>query len=102
MLTLEKQATERWGVGFDFDGKLPADATISGGTGTVLDFDNASADVSATLLVSTTATIDGTVATRVTGGTKGRRYLLSCTVTLSTGDPADTLTESILIQVLDW
>jgi hypothetical protein len=99
---LEKLSSERWGVGFDFTGKLPTGASISSGTATATDLSDNS-DVSATLLVSTTASISGNVATvRLQSGTKGRKYLVLLTVVLSTGAPADTLTESLVVSVLDW
>lgn len=102
MANLEKHATERWGVGFDFTDKVPDGATIASGTATATDLADGS-DVSATLLVSTTASISGLVATiRVTAGTKGHTYQVLLTVVLSTGTPADNLTESLIVHILDW
>lgn len=101
-MNLEKLSGERWAVGFDFEDKLPSGATISAGTATATDLADGS-DVSATVLVSTTATVSGDVATvRIQAGTKGHLYHIELTVTLTTGTPADQLTESLLVRVLDW
>ena len=102
MSTLEKLAAERWGVGFDFTGKLPVGATISSGTATATDLADNS-DASSTLLVSPTAVVSGAVATvRIQAGTRGRTYAVHLTAVLSTGTPADQLTEALLVKVLDW
>ena len=102
MANLEKLSSERWGVGFDFADALPDGATIVSGSATATDLGDQS-DASSTLLVSTTATISGAVATvRVQAGTAGHTYQVLLTVVLSTGSPADQLTEALLISVLDW
>ena len=91
----EKQPTETYTIGVDFEDKLPAGASVTAGT--VGAFDPAGADVSGTVLSSTNATISGTQARiKVLAGTHGIDYRLKFQITLSNSDVRE---KDILMQV---
>lgn len=96
MLTYVKRPAEEFTVAVEWATKLPSGATLSSGTLVAVDRMTGS-DVSATVLASTTATISGTQASlKGKVGTSPTDYLITMTVTLSTGDK---LIEEILMQV---
>ena len=85
MPLFSKQPPEQYTIGFDFAGKLPTGTSLA--SGSVAAVDAAGADVSATILGSTTAGISGTKGTvLVKAGTAGVRYKITFLMTLSNGD----------------
>src|SRR5262245_17488127 len=92
-----KQPIETYTIASEFEGKLPAGASLS--TGVVAAFDLAGTDVSGIVLSGTTASIVGTQARiRVLAGNHGFDYRLRFRVTLTN---SDVLEEDILMQVVN-
>lgn len=85
MTDFTKQPSEQFPIAFEYFGNLPFGATIVSGTASaynVTDSSEATDDV----IQSTDATIVGTQArVGIEGGTDGKTYKITCTVTLSDG-----------------
>ena len=80
-----KQPAEDYDIALDFNGKLPAGASLSSGTVSAIRLDTG-ADQTAVVLGSTVATISGTQASiHIQAGTDGIQYKITILFTLSTG-----------------
>lgn len=95
MNSFSKQPAETYVIAVDMSGKLPVGATIA--SGMVAAFDPSLADVSATVLSGTVATIVGDEAQiGVKAGTHGVLYKIRFRLTLTSGD---ILEEDVVMTV---
>lgn len=95
---IEKQPNEQYPIAVEYSGKLPATTDLSSGTWSAIDT-STGADATATVLVSSSATISGTQARGVVkGGISGKTYKLTLLVTLTDGSK---LEDDINMAVVD-
>lgn len=95
MHVITKRPTESYSTAIDFAGLLPTGSTIVSGTLAAVNRTTGATDNS--VLASTTATVTTTTAAfKGQAGTSPADYLITLTVTLSTGD---VLVEEVLLQV---
>lgn len=86
MPEFRKHPAETYPIGVDYTGKAPVGASLVSATWAALDLFDTS-DASSTVLASTTAVIEGSIAkARVQSGTLMHRYRLGITALFDTGD----------------
>lgn len=96
MLTYVKRPTEQFSLPVDWASKIPSGATLTSGALTAVNRETG-ADVTASVLTSSTATVAGTVASAIgRAGASPTDYLITMTVTLSDGS---VRVQEILLQV---
>ena len=92
-----KEPAEKYVIAIEYSGRLPTGASLSSGTVTAYDMGAGATDTS--VLTSTTATIATTQAkAQVRAGSAGKKYKITFTVTLDTGD---ILEDEVLMTIRD-
>jgi hypothetical protein len=93
-----KQPAEQYAFGYDFVDELPTGVDVSSAVLSAIDLESGT-DQTATILLSSTATIVGTqVLGRWRAGIAGRRYKIRVLATLSNGDIFE---EDVILAVIE-
>lgn len=96
MARLLKTAYEQWTIAIEYDGRLPSGESLL--SGTVECVDHLGADTSATILVTTTATVSGTqMKTIVRAGAVGDRHAITFKTLLSGGTK---LEDTVFLEIV--
>jgi hypothetical protein len=96
---IKKQPTEIFPISIDYTGKLPTGTALLSGVARVTR-DSDSADVTTDLLVSSTVSVTGLLASVIVqAGTDGERYVIEFDMTLDTGTPPYFLQDEIKLKV---